>query len=61
MKKRASKRKSRGSLRKRAARKRAAGKKGTIFRAWITLADGTRRYARDYGLRGFPILDRKAA
>ena len=28
-----------------------------IFRAWIT-RDGKRIYARDYGLRGFPILVR---
>ena len=27
---------------------------GRIFRAWITV-DGERLYAKDYGLRGFPI------
>lgn len=27
---------------------------GTIFRAWITV-DGERLYAKDYGIRGFPI------
>lgn len=27
---------------------------GMIFRAWITVG-GERLYARDYGLRGFPI------
>lgn len=27
-----------------------------IFRASKTLKDGTKIYARDYGLRGFPIL-----
>lgn len=26
-----------------------------IFRAWITTRDGTRIYARDYGLRAFRI------
>jgi hypothetical protein len=26
-----------------------------IFRAAITLPDGTRIYARNYGLKGFPI------
>jgi hypothetical protein len=31
-----------------------------IFRAWIT-RDGERVYARDYGLRGFPILVRVRA
>lgn len=27
---------------------------GLIFRAWITV-DGERLYAKDYGIRGFPI------
>ncbi|MEI9966149.1 MAG: hypothetical protein WDN67_00515 [Candidatus Moraniibacteriota bacterium] len=26
---------------------------GMICRAWITLPDGTRRYAKDYGLKAF--------
>ena len=30
-------------------------KGGIIFRAWIRLKDGKIIYARDYGLRGFPI------
>lgn len=30
-----------------------------IFRASITLRDGSKIFARDYGLRGFPILVRK--
>lgn len=27
-----------------------------IFRAWITGKDGIRVYAKDYGLKGWPIL-----
>jgi hypothetical protein len=27
-----------------------------IFRAWKTLKDGTRDYAKDHGLRGWPLL-----
>lgn len=30
-----------------------------IFRAWITRPDGTRDYARDHGLKGFPIESKK--
>lgn len=31
-----------------------------IFRAWKTLKDGTRIYAKDYGKRAFPIyIDEK--
>lgn len=27
-----------------------------IFRAWITDKDGNRVYAKDHGLRGFPLV-----
>ena len=30
-------------------------KKYPGFTAWITLKDGTRIYAKDYGYKGFPI------
>lgn len=30
--------------------------KRLVFRAWITLKDGTRLYARQVGKRAFPIL-----
>lgn len=30
--------------------------KRLVFRKWITLKDGTRRYASHYGKRAFPIL-----
>ena len=37
----------------------STGKKGPKayprFTAWITLKDGTRIYAKDYGYKGFPI------
>ena len=33
----------------------AKGKGHYIFRAWITLKDGTRIYAKNYGKRAFRI------
>ena len=30
-----------------------------IFRAWVTRPDGTRDYARDHGLKGWPITSEK--
>ena len=27
-----------------------------VFRAWKTLKDGTRDYAKDHGLRAWPLL-----
>lgn len=36
------------------ARKIRAGKR-LIFRAWITSKNGTRLYAKDYGLRAFAL------
>lgn len=35
-------------------RRNRAGKR-LIFRAWITLKNGTRLYARDYGLKAFAL------
>lgn len=29
-----------------------------VFRAWITLKNGTRLYAKTYGLKAFPVLVR---
>jgi hypothetical protein len=40
------------------AAKRTGSKKkppGVIFRPWRTLRDGTVIYAKDYGLKAFPI------
>jgi len=31
-----------------------------IFRPWITLRNGRRRYAREYGLKAFRLVIRKA-
>lgn len=32
-----------------------ANKNGVIFRTSMTLKDGTKIYAKDYGLKAFPI------